>query len=173
MGELVITAGGADRPGLVGEVTEHLFGVGVNIADSRMVNLRGHFALIALVEGSDEALAEAREVLLDDGSRLGLAVTFASQPTPSPARPSLPYRLKTYSMDQPGIVYRVTSVLKRHEVNIEELETRLESGPFMGAPLFTMELRLSVPTHVQVKDLRAALETVSDAFNCDMDLEPV
>lgn len=172
MGELVITAGGPDRPGLVGEVTEHLFGVGVNIADSRMVNLRGHFALIALVQGADDALGEAREVLARDAARLGLSVSFATQPAPPPPRASVPYRLKTYSLDQPGIVYRVTSALKRHEVNIEELETRLESGPFMGAPLFTMELRLSVPAHVQIRELRAALETVSDAFNCDLDLEP-
>ena len=36
----------ADRPGIVGELTAHLHTAGCNILDSRMVNLRGEFAMI-------------------------------------------------------------------------------------------------------------------------------
>jgi glycine cleavage system transcriptional repressor len=172
MPELVMTAVGLDRPGLVGELTEHLFAAGVNLADSRMVNLRGQFALLVLLEGTDAALAQVRATLPAEAQKLGMAVSFAPQATAAGARPGVPYRLKTYSLDQPGIVYRMTTTLKRYEVNIEEMETRLESGPFMGSPLFTMSMRLSVPPAVQIRELRAALEDIAGIFNCSMDLEP-
>jgi glycine cleavage system transcriptional repressor len=84
----------------------------------------------------------------------------------------VPFKLKTYSMDQPGIVHRVTHVLQQHGVNIEELQTRLESAPMAGMPLFTMEMRLTVPAKLPVRQLRAELQTLCDSLNCDVDLEP-
>lgn len=172
MSQLVITAVGPDRPGLVGEFSGHLFAAGANIADSRMVNLRGQFALILLAEGTDEALARIRRELPEAAARTGMVVTFAPEGGENRRPESLPFRLKTYSMDQPGIVHRVSSLLQKHRINIEELETRLESGPFMGSPLFTMEARISVPKAVQVRQLKRELDEVCDALNCDYDLEP-
>ena len=50
MSQLIITAVGPDRPGIVGELTGHLHSAGGNILDSRMVNLRGQFAIVLLIE---------------------------------------------------------------------------------------------------------------------------
>jgi glycine cleavage system transcriptional repressor len=173
MAQLVVTAVGPDRPGLVGEFTGHLFAAGANLADSRMVNLRGQFALIALVEGTDEALEKLRRQLPESAQKSGMQVSISSA-QPGEAKPlvGVPFRLKTYSMDQPGIVHRVTSLLREHAINIEDLQTKLESAPFAGTPLFTLELRMSVPPTVQVKKLRAELESLCGTLNCDFDLEP-
>ena len=84
----------------------------------------------------------------------------------------IPMRLKTYSLDQPGIVHRVTNLLQAHGVNIEELTTRQESAAFAGTPLFLMEVRMTVPPAVAVRKLRAELESLCDLLNCDVDLEP-
>ena len=75
-------------------------------------------------------------------------------------------------MDQPGIVARITKVLQQSGVNIEEMQARQESAPFMGDPLFIMEMRLTVPPAVPVRKLRGELEALSDQLNCDLDLEP-
>lgn len=172
MTQLIVTAVGRDRPGLVGELTGTLYAAGANLADSRMVNLRGQFALVLLVEAAEEVLASVRQSLPAAAERMGLSVTFASQgPAPAPVS-GLPFRLKTYSMDQPGIVHRVSEVLRKHQANIEELETRLESAPFMGSPIFTMELRMHVPAQARVPTLRKDIAAVCEALNCDFDLEP-
>lgn len=172
MSQMVITAVGPDRPGLVGEFTGHLHSAGANIADSRMVNLRGQFALILLVEGTDPTLQAIQKTLPRAVQGIGLSVTFASQSAPTTQPQGLPFHLRTYSMDQPGIVHRVTHLLHSHGINIEELQTRLESGAFMGTPLFTMDLRLTVPSTVSVRRLRSDLDAISDQLNCDIDLEP-
>jgi glycine cleavage system transcriptional repressor len=171
MPELVITAVGPDRKGLVGEFTGHVHAAGCNLANSRMVNLRGHFALIVLVQGDADALDRARAALGKSASSLGLTITYSEQPAAG-AEGGIPFRLKTYSMDQPGIVHKVTRLLHEQGVNIEELETKLDSAPFMGTPVFTLEALLSVPKAVSVKALRRSLEELGDAQNCDIDLEP-
>lgn len=173
--ELVITAVGPDRAGIASELTGHIHAAGANLADTRMVNLRGKFALIALVEGTVEVLEVVKQKLVDGAPSLGLAIEL-STPRPKDTtlaqREGVPFRLKTYSMDQPGIVHRITSYLREHGVNVEELVTRLESAPFMGSPIFTMEILMLVPKSVSVKILRHALEELGDTLNCDVDIDP-
>lgn len=172
MPQVVVTAVGPDRPGLVGEFTGPIFAAGANLADSRMVNLRGQFAILLLVEGDAAALAKVREELPRAAETSGLRVSFTTQLDGAPQKSGVPYRIKTYSMDQPGIVHRVSTLLQQHHVNIESLQTRLESGAFMGSPLFTMELHITVPPTVQVKGLRREIDALADTLNCEIDLEP-
>src|SRR4051812_2975432 len=124
MPQLVVTAVGPDRPGLVGEFTGQVFNAGANLADSRMVNLKGQFALLALVEGSLDVLGKVRTQLPAAATRMGLTLSFAEHAPPSSPVTGLPFRLKTYSLDQPGIVHRVTAMLQQHGINIEDLQTR-------------------------------------------------
>ena len=169
--ELVVTAIGPDRPGIASDFAGHVHGVGANLADSRMMNLRGQFAVIALVEGSAEQLETLKRRLREASPQIGLTFDFGAAPKSS-TQQGVPFRLKTYSMDQPGIVHKVTSFLHERKINIEELESTLESAPFMGTPVFTMEILMLVPQTANVKQLRRALEELGDTLNCDVDLDP-
>ncbi len=176
MQELVITAVGPDRPGLVGKLTAPLFEAGVNVADSRMVNLRGQFAVILLAEVPERSLDDVQASLLHVAESLGLALTFrghTAQEDTWPTTVGVPYRLRTYAMDQPGLVHRITDLLQRHSINVEELETRSHPRPETGAPLFSMEVRMTIPAAVQVKNVRTELEALCDELNCDVEIQPV
>jgi glycine cleavage system transcriptional repressor len=170
MSRMILTAVGPDRPGLVGELTGHLHAAGANIIDTRMVNLRGRFAIILLMELADPSAARGA---LAAAEKMGL--TVHEEPLEGAVKggvPGIPYRLKTYSLDQPGLVHRISEVLRGHGVNIEELTARQDSAPFAGDPLFIMEMRLTVPAAVSVKKLRGDLEAVCEKVNADLDLEP-
>ncbi len=173
MRQLIVNAIGPDRPGIVGEFTGHLHSGGANVLDSRMVNLRGQFAIIILFEVEDEGAAELRQSLPALSERMGLQLTLVEPQTHAPAVRGIPFKLKTYSMDQPGIVHQVSEELRGYGVNIEDLSARQESAPFMGAPLFMMEMRLTVPSHVSIRELRSKLQSLCDSLNCDIDFEPV
>jgi glycine cleavage system transcriptional repressor len=177
MAQWIVTAVGPDRPGIVGDLTGHLHAAEANLLDSRMVNLRGQFALVLLMECPEGAAGEHLATSLPEiGRGLGLNLDVIRQEPAGASGPrpvgGVPFRLKTYSMDQPGIVHRVSHLLQSHGVNIEELETRQESAAFAGTPLFLMEMRLTVPPTVPVRQLRADLQTLCDQLNCDVDLEP-
>ncbi len=172
MAEIVITAVGPDRPGLVDEISSYLLAAGGNIADSRMANLRGQFAVVLLVEAPELASSAIRQGVVEAGKKIGLTVAVAPQGAPPvPVGPGLPYRIKVHAMDQPGIVHRITHILHHRGVNIEELQTRLEAGSYTGTPLFNMEMRLSVPANVPVDQLRHELEELCDSLNCDLDMQ--
>ncbi len=169
--EIVVTAVGPDRPGIASDFTGHVHGAGANLADSRMMNLRGHFALIALVEGEKGALEGLKSRLREAAAKMGLTFEFSAAPKAEPLK-GVPFRLKTYSMDQPGIVHKVTTFLREQAINIEELETSLESAAFMGTPVFTLEIVMLVPSTANVKALRRSLEELGDTLNCDVDIDP-
>ena len=172
MSQLIISAVGPDRPGIVGELTGQLHAAGGNILDSRMVNLRGQFALMILIEVSDDAAARLARELPASASKIGLNLFINTQSAGAKTIDGLRYRLKTYSMDQPGIVARITNLLREHGVNIEELVAHQESAAFAGSPLFLTEMHITVPAVVQVRGLRTELEALCNQLNCDVDLEP-
>ena len=177
MKELILSAIGPDRPGLVDELAEALTRRGVNIADSRMVNLRGRFALVMLVQ-SRAAEPPLAEELTAEAERLGLRASV--QPSDQAARengggaavrPAVPYRIRTYAMDQAGLVHRITHALHVRGVNIEELNTRLEHAPHTGAPIFSMDMVVSIPQQVELKRVREDLEELCAELNCDLDID--
>ncbi len=172
MEQLIVNAIGPDRPGIVGQFTGHLHAGGANVLDSRMVNLRGQFAIIVLFEAEDEAATALRQSLPALAEEMGLRLTITgAEPHTQPLQ-GIPFRLKTYSMDQPGIVHRVSDVLRARGVNIEDLAARQESAPFMGTSLFLMEMKVTVPPDVPIRELRSELQSLCDSLNCDVDFEP-
>src|SRR5688500_5224227 len=91
----ILTAVGADRPGLVEEVSQFIFARGGNIADSRMVNLRGQFAMMLLVGGDERAMSDILNDLpkLQQSSSLHVELRPASETQARAASDALPYRL--------------------------------------------------------------------------------
>ena len=65
---------------------------------------------------------------------------------------------------KPGIVHRISSVLRELGVNIESLETRLESAAFAGSPVFTMDMRVTVPPHLTVRSLRKRVDAACESI---------
>jgi glycine cleavage system transcriptional repressor len=172
MAQLIISAVGPDRPGIVGELSGHLHHLGGNILDSRMVNLRGQFVMMILVEIPDDTSASIARDLPSKAESMGLRVFIDQQPAITHPQPGLRYRLKTYSMDQPGIVARLTNMLREHGVNIEELAAHQESAAFAGSALFVTEMSLTIPPTAELRRLRTDLQAVCNQLNCDVDLEP-
>jgi glycine cleavage system transcriptional repressor len=171
--ELLITATGPDRLGLVGELSGVLHDAGANLADSRMIHLRGQFSLILLAEmRGDPSTMVAR--LEEAAASIGLRVSVTDADDESAHQPDAkPYRLTISAMDQPGIVHRVTNLLRPHGVNIEELETRRVPATYSGAPLFSLDMSMTVPRDVSMRKLRAELESLCDELNCDVDVEAI
>lgn len=173
MSQLVVTATGKDRPGLVGELTGELFSLGANILETRMVNLRGQFALMLLLELPDDKRAAVESSLPGKGQSMGLTIHITPQQTLTPTTRGLSYKLRSYSVDQPGIIARLSAPLRAVGANIEELSARQESAPFAGEPIFIADFRLTVPSTVHFPTLRAELEKLAANLNCDIDLQPM
>lgn len=172
---LVISALGPDRPGLVDALSEFILAAGGNIEESRMAVLGGEFGVLLLTSGSEAAAAKIEGELGDMARRAGLValVKRTSAPGARPRSEALPYTLTASSLDQPGIVNRVSRLLAHLGVNIESAECTARPGPWSGAPLFHLEMAVTVPRREEVKALRAALAQLGGDEGIDIELRPV
>ncbi len=172
---LVLTAQGPDRPGLVDRLSEFVFSRGGNVEASRMATLGGDFAIIMLVSGPDEAAGRIMNEAdtLVHTAQLMCTVRPTSPPQEHTAIPeALPYGLEVYSMDHPGILQPIAHHLAEQGVNIEQLDTTVDSAPHTGTALFHLQARLAVPAGVNLKQFRADLTALAERLNVDIRLGP-
>ena len=77
--------------------------------------------------------------------------------------------------DHPGIVHKVTSLLAKHNMNIERLQTEEEIAPHGGTTLFVMEgvanALEALPKAFDPDVVRDELEELGDSLNCDITVQ--
>ncbi len=169
---LILTAIGTDRAGLVDDVSQFIFERGGNIEDSRMVNLRGQFAVMVLIAGASHNIDKIRDDLPTLRQRTGLHVELcpAGPESVTPSAQAIPYRLTATAIDQPGLVHRISHLLRANNANIESLETHRRPAPITGAPMFEMGILISVPRTLSISKLRQELGKTCDELNIDWQL---
>jgi glycine cleavage system transcriptional repressor len=150
-----ITVLGHDRPGIIAETTGILAGLGLNIEDSTMTLLRGHFAMTLITEGKVSAgeVESSLSGLTEDGS---LSVTVREVPAEQVARGGTPYLLSVHGGDRPGIVSSVVAEVARVGGNITDLSTRLSGG------MYVLLAECDLPEELDVAALEAAIGSVAE-----------
>jgi len=169
---LVITALGKDRPGIVGRLSEAVLDSGCNIIDSRMTVLGGEFAVILMAGGKWNELAKLEDTLPALGKRLDLTIINKRTTDNSPADNLMPYTVEVITLDQPGIVYRLSSFFASRDINIQELNTTRYAAAHTGTPMFALSLTANVPASVHVATLRDEFLDFCETQNMDATLEP-
>ena len=160
MRHLALSALGRDRPGIVAGVTRVLLRHGLNVQDSQMTILSGHFAMVLLVAGPDSLDLRGLGGELDAvGADLGLeAVSLAEVADAGGTQPEATHVATVYGADHPGIVHAAASAVAAHECNITDLTTRLGEGDGADA-LYVVMMEVAAPED-RVEGLRGALEAV-------------
>lgn len=171
---VLVTCFGADRPGIVEELTRWFFEQGGNVEESRMARLGSEFAVLALVSGANgltEKLAATREAF-ERETGLNVVLKSVSAVSFQSALPVLRYRLEATALDHPGIVNRIAHVLRTHSASIVEAATHLEQAPFTSAPIFRVTMEVDIPASVSIAKLRTELATAAEADGIDVLLLP-
>ncbi len=158
MSRFVLTAVGPDSYGIVARVTAALADLKCNLADSRMSNLSGHFAMILVVDGSDQL--NEQQIYNSVQSRCSeLSLLVDVKRIDGAADGDLDgdrYVVSVYGTDHPGIVAGICDVLAVHHANIFDLATKVIETE--TSAVYTMVLE------VALRDA-AALGRLEDALN--------
>jgi glycine cleavage system regulatory protein len=155
---LVVTAVGADKPGLVEALSEAAKAHGGNWEASRMARMAGRFAGIFLISVPTQRV-DALESALAAIEGLKVLVERSDSASARPETRSLV--LDLVGADHPGILQAVSSALAAREINVDELQTQVESAPMTGEPLFKLHAELSVPPSVDADELQNVLEALA------------
>jgi glycine cleavage system transcriptional repressor len=163
MTQLAVTVIGPDRPGIIADVTGALAGAGVNLEDSTMTLLRGHFAMMLVGAGPDLDSVEQAVAPL-----AGELVITVREVGPDEAHAALgpTYLLSVHGADRPGIVSAITRVLADAGGNITDLSTRLSGS------LYVLIAEVELPESADVGALTGALEAAAGELGVDVTLRP-
>jgi glycine cleavage system transcriptional repressor len=163
-----VAAIGRDRPGIVAAVTHNLLDHELNVEDSQMTILGGHFTTMMIVSGGDGIdLGALRADLGATGRELNLEAISVEEVAEAARAMSVPTHIVTvYGVDHPGIVHAVSAALAQLEVNITDLNTRLvvdekrvtRANGDGGEDLYAMMLEVVLPEGLTVKGLESMLE---------------
>lgn len=169
---IVLTIIAEDHPGIINTVSEVLYKYGGAWTESSMATLAGQFAgiLLASVDTDKaDACVEALKVLGEQGIRV---VALLSQTSPTKDIATREYVLDLVGNDRRGIVHDITTILTRHDVNVHNLETVVESVAMGGGEVFKAQARLIVPASTDIDALEAELEDMANELMVDIRLEP-
>ena len=168
MASFALSAIGRDRPGIVAEVTGTLLRHGVNMADSQMAILGGHFAMmIVLITSAETDLEGLRADLDRSREKLDLEALSLSEIDDALARIDEPSHVITiYGADHPGIVNAVAAALAERGVNITDLDTHLVGE--VTEPAYMMILEVSLPDGLTGQGLEASLSEVARAQKLEL-----
>jgi glycine cleavage system regulatory protein len=162
---LILTAIGDDRPGLVEELATAISSHGGNWLEASMAQLSGKFAgivKVAIAPAHTDALKTALGALR--GLKVGIEAAGAQKSAPEGRR----LTLNLVGHDRIGIVREVSQVLARHAVNVEALQTHTSSAPMSAEILFHCEAELTAAPDFNARELKTALETLSDDLMVDI-----
>ena len=136
-----------------------------------MMSLAGKFAGILLVQVPADQVDDFISALDALESR-GMQIVAQRSESDSIA----PIRLREYSIelvgqDHPGIVHEITEVLAKHGVNVQELETTVQSASMSGESLFFAHASICVPGEADMEKLQDELEDLANELMVDIELE--
>ena len=163
MRHYALTAVGRDRPGIVAGITAVLLAHDVNVEDSQMTILRGHFTMMLIVEvGDDVDDTDLAGDLRAVGQELGLELlTIAVVDELAGDEESEPSHIvSVYGVDHPGIVHAVSSALAERGITITDLTTRLVGQA--EEPLYALMMEVAIPAEA-ADDVTEALAAAGAA----------
>jgi glycine cleavage system regulatory protein len=170
--EMVLTVIARDRPGVVKALSETIAQHGGNWIDSSMARLGGEFAGILRVSVPSSESDELAAALAKLGDA-GISVAIRKGETTTAARVGRRVRLELTGVDHPGIIHRISTALSTLDISIDELETRVFTGPMSGQPMFEAKAEIVVPEGVEDAHLRTTLEALAKDLMVDVELAVV
>jgi glycine cleavage system transcriptional repressor len=164
--EFAITVIGHDRPGIIADTSEVLAGLGLNLTDSTMTLLRGHFAMTLICAG--EPKADQIEAALRPLTAGGSLVTSVREVGPEPDEPATGghFVLSLHGADRLGIVAAVTRVLAAAGGNVTDLTTRLVGD------LYVLVAEVDLPAAVDLEEVTERLREVGEGLGVEAHLRP-
>ena len=166
MKNIIISAIGSDRSGIVSELSGVITSHGGNVEESRMSRLGSDFAIIMLVTVSTD-WEESLEVALKSITELTITTKPTKLPQVSDGRQ---FRIDLSGADNEGIVKVLSKYLAEKSINILEMETHTSQAPVSGTPLFNLNAFVSIPNDVEEKLIQSDLSQIAQDLGVEIQL---
>jgi len=168
--KLIITANGTDRKGIVSEIASIVNKHNCNIETSKMVRLENEFTTLILIDAEHDK----KELLSLDLKKIkDLKIQIIETKNNHPIVYKNKFHLFINGADNEGIVYQFSNYLSNIDINIEEVNTKIENAPISATPLFMMDIIIGAKKKINLKELTAELNKISEKLGVEIQLEKI
>lgn len=170
---IVLSAVGTDRPGVVKDLSKAILDCGGNIEESRMTSLGAEFAVLMLISGNWHTPTKLEKALEKLAKTHSLSINLKKTGVRSDHKDCVPYGVDVVCLDQAGIVFHLSEFFAKRNIEISDLLTRSYAAPHTGAPMFSVQMAVSIPASTPIGQLRDDFHDLCEQLNLDSILEPV
>ncbi|OGR34876.1 MAG: amino acid-binding protein [Desulfuromonadales bacterium GWD2_61_12] len=174
MHHYALTVIGRDRPGIIAQVTEILYKLGCNIADSSCTLLGGQYAMIMIV--AHPTIASKEEMAAHFAPLEQVKLTAFVRKIDEEAFRCVGIggeicMISVYGADRPGIVYRVTKELAERQVNISDLNSKLVGSE--ERPVYVMMLETILPDSISEEEIKQVMQHLATEMKVDISVRSI
>jgi glycine cleavage system transcriptional repressor len=159
--QIVLTAIGDDRPGIVSELTQLVSDCHCNIIDSRIAILGNEFTFIMLLSGDMSAISRIEHTLPLKGMELGLLTMMKRTASHTQSEFCAGYTLEYTGIDTPGTLSKVTRFFADNHISICSLKSDTYDTKMR------CELEFNIPVEVDIDTFKVQFEDLSRTLNVD------
>ena len=167
---IVFTFIGADKPGLVEQLSQTVTDNGGNWLESRMSQLAGLFTGIARVQVA-ATQAQNLGAALRALSGKDLEISIRSEAVEAVPAETRRMHLNLIGHDRTGIVHELSKALASRNINVCEMNTNVTSAPMTGEPLFEADAEIQTPADLDLAELGETLDEIANELAVDITLE--
>ena len=138
-----------------------------------MTTLGAEFAVLMLVSGNWHTPAKLEKALKELEGKHGLAINLKRTAAGAAHDDCIPYGVDVVCLDQPGIVFHLSDFFASRDMEICDVGTRRYAAPHTGAPMFAVQMTVSVPASTPIGQLRDDFHDLCERLNLDSIFEPV
>jgi glycine cleavage system regulatory protein len=162
---LVMTVLGPDRPGIVEVLAEQLRLHDGSWQESRLAHLQDQFAGIIEVSLPEEQVDafEQAMIALKQSQQLQCHLSVVGSAKATGKR----VKLEFLGQDRPGIVFAISDLLHDLNVNVESMDTSVQSAPMSGEQLFCARFEVQLPAHLDFESLEERLAAIGQELMLD------
>ncbi|MFL2988539.1 MAG: glycine cleavage system protein R [Candidatus Neomarinimicrobiota bacterium] len=163
--KLIISANGPDRKGIVSEISSIISNHSANIETSKMIRLEKEFAMLILIEVEESK----NEVLSNALNQIpGLFVNLINTKNNLDILYENKLHLYINGADNEGIVYSFSNLLSELEINIDEVNTKIENAPMSATPLFMMDLVIGSKSKINIQKINEKLNVIAEKLGVEV-----
>ncbi|MCQ8877624.1 glycine cleavage system transcriptional repressor [Pseudoalteromonas shioyasakiensis] len=163
--QIVLTAIGEDRPGIVSELTQLVSDCHCNIIDSRIAILGSEFTFIMLLAGDMSAISRIEHTLPVKGMELGLLTMMKRTASHTESEFCAGYTLEYTGIDTPGTLSKVTRFFADNQISICSLKS--DTYDEQEETKMRCELEFNIPVDVNIDEFKIDFEALSRTLDVD------
>lgn len=163
--QLVVTAIGTDRTGLVSKLARLVTDCNCNILDSRMAIFGSELTFIMLLSGDLSAISRIEHLLPSLGLELDLTTMTKRTTAHQPRAVAAHYVLEYAGPDRVGTMGAITGLLAGKQVDIASLRSETKPSAHTDQPVMHTIMTLQLPEGEKPEDIEKSVMFLLQELN--------